>query len=170
MIHPTSPVASPTIGQIIESALEPSRARRYANGDQARLCTTNVFTHVLDESGHEVPLERLAGRYGALYVRVSSLGQVEDDYSAEDQVRRSVEHSIRHRQAFRIFSDASLSNGLAINEPTLIRRLAISKAARHEKIFTSVFLYEHSRFTEAQRTDLRDYLEMQKAEVLRGIN
>lgn len=168
----SGPPTVPTLERITEISLglDPRRALRYSNGDQARLCTTDVFTHVVDQDGREIELHREAGKYGAVYVRVSTVGQAEDGYSAEDQVRRGVEHFLRHRQAFRIFSDASLSGGLAINEPTLIRKLAISKAARYEKVFSGLFLYEHSRFTEEQRAGLRAYLEAQKAEILRGVN
>lgn len=163
---------TPSILQIIEMALslDPRRALRFTNGDQARLCTTDVITDLLDETGQPVVLERIGGKYGALYVRVSTLGQSEDGYSATDQIRRGIEHFLRHRQAFRIFSDASLSGGLPIAEPSLIRKLAISKATRYEKVFSSIFLYEHSHYTEAQRAGLRDYLEAQKTDILRGIN
>lgn len=161
-----------TINEVTALALdlEPRRALRYTNGDQARLCTTDVFTCLIDERGDAVELSHVGGRYGALYVRVSTLGQAEDGYGADDQIRRGIEHFLRHRQAFRIFSDASLSGGLAINEPSLIRKLALAKAARYEKVFTSLFLYEHSRFNEAERSGLQAYLAAQKEEILRGVN
>ena len=171
-LHLTSSDPPLTIAQIIEIALslDPRKAVRYTNGDQARLCTTDVFTQVTDEAGQAVSLDRENGKYGALYIRVSTLGQAEDGYSADDQIRRGIEHFLRHRQAFRVFSDASLSGGLAINEPNLIRKLAITKANRYEKVFSSLFLYEHSRYTEGQRRGLRAYLEAQKSEILRGVN
>ena len=143
-----------TIAQVIELALglDPRRALRYTNGDQARLCTTDVISSLIDEGGQTVPLQRIGGKYGARYVRVSTIGQAEDGYSAEDQIRRGVEYFLRHRQAFRIFSDASLSGGLPIYEPNLIRKLAIAKAARYEKVFISIFLYEqYLRQNEATR-------------------
>ena len=170
-----SPIGSEqalTINDVAALALDldPRRALRYTNGDQARLCTTDVFTSLIDESGSVVALSHAEGRYGALYVRVSTLGQAEDGYSADDQIRRGIEYFLRRRQAFRIFSDASLSGGLAINEPSLIRKLALAKATRYEKVFTSLFLYEQSRYTETQRIGLRAYLETQREEILRGVN
>lgn len=161
-----------TIAEITENALglDPRRALRYTNGDQARLCTTDIFSQIVDDSGQITELDRLSGKYGALYVLVSTLGQAEDGYSADDQIRRGIEHFLRRRQAFLIFSDASLSGGLAINEPSLIRKLALAKATRYEKVFTSLFLYEHSRFTEVQRTGLQAYLDAQKEDILRGVN
>lgn len=148
------------VGQIIEMALglDPRRALRYTNGDQARLCMTAVITSLHDDSGQIAPLEKVGTKYGALYARVSTPGQAEDGYSTEDQVRRGVEYFLRYRQAFRVFSDASLSGGLPIYEPNLIRKLAINKATRCEKVFTSIFFYEHSRFNEEQRAGLQGYL------------
>jgi DNA invertase Pin-like site-specific DNA recombinase len=160
--------AAPTLEDVVRQALalDPRRALAFTNGDQARLCSTGVFTAVRQEDGKTLPLERLRERYGALYVRVSTVGQVDDGYSAEDQIRRGVEFFLAKRQQFRIFSDAGLSGGLAINEPALIRRLARQKASRYEKVFRAIFLHDLTSLTPAQVSGLERYLAEQTQSLL----
>jgi DNA invertase Pin-like site-specific DNA recombinase len=89
-----------------------------------------VYNLVVDEDGRPRELKLVDGRYFAIYVRVSTEGQVDDGYSIEDQIRRGIAYALQKGWAFRIFSDASLSGGLPINRASLIRDLAAIKAQR----------------------------------------
>lgn len=78
-------------------------------------------------------------RYGVGYVRVSTINQREDGWSIEDQAWRIVRHYVSHRQAFRVYSDATLSGRLPNNDPILIDKMLRASAQRYESAYRAVF-------------------------------
>ena len=64
----------------------------------------------MDVDGEAIQLHRIKGKYLAGYIRVSLEEQRESGISIPDQIARISEYAIRNRLAFRIFSDAGVSD------------------------------------------------------------
>ncbi|MGC4045060.1 MAG: recombinase family protein [Armatimonas sp.] len=84
-------------------------------------------------------LNTVNGRYGVGYVRVSTVNQADDGWSIPDQARRVVSYYVGRREAFRVFSDASLSGKLPNNDPGLIDKMLRASAQRYESAYRAVF-------------------------------
>ncbi len=99
---------------------------------------SSYFSSVIID-GQVIPLVTVDSKYGVGYVRVSTAMQNDDGWSVEDQARRIVAHFVNRREAFRVFSDASLSGKLPNNDPGLIAKMLNASAKRYESAYRAVF-------------------------------
>src|SRR5947209_6124445 len=110
-----------TVKQItqIGQALDPQAAAGRINGSRKNLCTSPLIT-AIDDNGTIIPLQLIAGKHAAIYVRVSTDIQVRrkgskdknslpDGYSVQDQIQRGISICKQRGWAFRIYSDAGMS-------------------------------------------------------------
>lgn len=122
-------------------AIVPQDAYAHRNSPNAlHTCATPLYTSYVSTSGVTVPLILDNARYGAGYVRVSSIGQKEDGWSVGDQIERIVDYFTSRGEAFRIFSDASLSGKLPLDDELLIEKMLTATAERYEEAFRAVYL------------------------------
>lgn len=160
-----------TVDELVEvvERLNPAQAFRHTNGNVIRLCTTGVITRMV-VGGEVRKLELVDGRYCSGYIRVSTERQ-SDGFSIPDQAERIIHRCIKNGWAFRIFSDAGLSGGLAYRDPetNIEAKLNKAKADRYRDVFTAVLLEDHAgRYTPAELASMRRYMEERVRELAEG--
>lgn len=161
-----------TLEQIVSIVehLDPLKAVRGGYIDHSRICTA-VFKRILVDD-EEIALNSPESKDAVGYVRVSTEGQKLDGLSLRDQVTRIVRffaHPDR-RWRFCIYSDATLSGMLPIDDQKLVEKIKNIKADMYEAVFENVFLSPIARKnTLDEEAGFRDYLKKHLAKIRRGL-
>ncbi len=175
---------SPTIHDIVQMCLrfDPKRA---AETNDSTLCVTPLITQVTLDDGSVVSLSLVDDKWAAHYARVSDIKQrSQSENTGEDgvskhrgegnseaeQIERGIRHYISRGQAFKIYSDASISGDHPNNDPALIRRMYEKKAQRYKRNFLSILLDPVSiqQYTTEELASCKAFMERRVAKIRRG--
>ncbi len=94
-----------------------------------------------------------------------------DGFSEEEQLLRQIRHFVRHKHAFKIYTDCGVTGEYPTDDPPLIARLLDAKAKRYRKIYERTLLDETSLLhrTDEEIVSMRAYLANRTASILRGV-